>query len=309
MFGRYSGSFRLLCSYVFFLMLIFNSKVRRARPRFALLGFLALASTASAAVPFEFTAALRDSSGRVPPNGTTVHGTVEITDCVSSPITLYSEDFETTCGEDGLIRLHVGNLPEFDSICWDGPRFLRFEAFHPREQQGAGGGQGDGAVPVQEEMFHSGTFELAAAPVAMTSDSADALVSRSPDGSLWELTVSNSGTLSWRLIEGLTPPNHAPEHLYFIGTALNWQVAQALEMARDGKYAWTITRRLSPGEIFKFTPSQSWDNERDWSASTCSTSSPNPLREFGNTPAFEGAEGEYELKVDFATYTLTITRK
>lgn len=264
--------------------------------RFSRLILAALAATGTfglyASPPIEFISAVRNAKGQA-----LIEKSVKVNvDIASDPLAsqiLYSETHDATTGTDGLMRIMVGegvSSQDFDGIDWSGRRYLRVQV----DVEGNG-------------MTSLGVMEFAGAPVAMQAHRTDALECTSPDGKPWRLQVNDKGELSWALLKSSYDPEKIPEVLYFIGTFNNWNVAEAIPMTKESTTRFSITRDLAVDEIFKFVPSQTWENEIDWSAVSCFVGQPNPMREFGNTEAFRSTPGKYKITVDFSTFTMTIT--
>lgn len=249
---------------------------------------------AQASPPIEFISAVRNAQGQAYINkNVTVN--VDITsDPLASDI-LYSESHNATIGDDGLLRLMIGegnSDQDFDGINWSGRRYLRVEV------------DVDGSGPRS-----LGTMEFAAAPIAMQAQRTESIEAKSPSGKIWRLIVNDKGELSCTPTGGQSSYDLAkvPDKLYFIGTYNEWNVSDAAPMTKVSDTCFKITRELSTGEIFKFVPSRSWANPYDWSGQSCKIGEPNAMQEFGNTPAFDGDPGTYTITVDFFNFVMTIT--
>lgn len=257
---------------------------------------------ASAVSPMKYVAAVRDAEGKALADREMTFS-IEILDSPTATEALYAESHRATSQPDGTVTLMIGagdnqSQATYDDIDWRGARYLRVSV--------NADGQGYRTL---------GVSELGASPLALKSDVTNALVCTSPSGTPWQLTVSDSGVLTWECLGEIpdTPPAYPaekiPERLYFIGNFNNWDVTQAVEMDKLSKYCFSITRRLTVGEIFKFVPAQTWANEHDWSGMSSAISTTIPMREQGNTPDFAGPDGDYVITVDFHSFTMTITPK
>lgn len=250
--------------------------------------------------PIEYVTMVRDNDGKVLTD-TEMQFEIDVLDSPTSTSPIYTERHSARSDASGYVTLWIGegeaDPGAFDRLKWTEPRYLRVSV------DAAGYG-----------MRTLGTMQFAAVPRVKEAAKADAMERRSPMGDLWSLRVDDEGNLSWFMIEG----NHSgdpqydqskvPENLYFIGTFNNWKVAEAVPFRKLSDTRFTITRNLEKDEIFKFTPTQSWTNDYDWSAVTVNIGSVNKLKEFGNSPAFEGATGEYTITVDFYNFTMTIKK-
>ena len=67
-----------------------------------------------------------------------------------------------------------------------------------------------------------------------------------------------------------------------------------------------VRSRLKQGDIIKFIKVQSWNGDLDWSGTSGKAGDKAPLKEWGDTPPFEGAEDTYMILVDFKNFTLRI---
>lgn len=255
-----------------------------------------------ASPPIEFYSVVRNSEGKAVPCKE-MRISAEITADPLGNQVLYTESHNTVSDSEGMIRLMVGegiSTDDFDAVEWTAPRFLRISSDFG-----------------ESNLQTLGIMELAGVPTAMQAKRASALEKRSADGTLWQLSVDNSGNLSWKRMsnsgtenpsdEPAYPVEYIPENLYFIGSFNQWTVAEAVPFTKVSDKEFTIDRYIEHGEIFKFVPTQTWQNERDWSATTCNIGSPNPLQELNNTPAFPASTGYYKIVVNFKTYTMTIT--
>lgn len=260
------------------------------------------ALAASGIPPVKYVVAVRDAEGKALADRE-MSFAVDILDSPVAVDPLYTETHRATSTPEGTVLLMIGagnstSGVSFDDIDWSATRYLRISV----NPDGSG--------------FRTmGVSELGAAPVAMQTAACRSLICTSPSGTPWELTVSDNGTLSWNCLGEVPdiPPDYPveriPEHLYFIGTFNNWNVSEAVPMDKLSAYRFSITRALTSGEIFKFVPTQSWENDYDWSGEQMAFDSPVPMREFGNTPEFTGPDGVYTITVDFHSYTMTITSK
>lgn len=259
---------------------------------------MALATSCGLAVqaspPIEFVSVVRNSDGKALSDKEVKVSLDIAADPLASTI-LYSEYHKVHIGSDGILRIMIGEGESdalFDAVDWSGRRYLRVQV----DTDGSG--------------YRSiGTMEFAGAPTAMQAREAEGLERTSPSGETWRLSVSDMGELGWEKVN-LGPAydlSKVPENLYFIGDFNNWTVAEAVPMTKLSPTQFTITRKLSTKEIFKFVPTRSWANDVDWSAKTSNLNTPNPMAEFGNTPAFSASSGTYAITVDFYTFTMTIT--
>lgn len=254
--------------------------------------------------PIEFVTALRNPEGKaLAGKQVAVRLSVLSSASGSQESALYSETHNVKTGSDGLLQLLIGEgsaqKGDYQQIDWSSQRYLLVEA----DVDGCG-------------MRVYGRQSLPGVPLAMEAGEASSLTKKSPDGTLWTLTVSDSGQLSWRKEAGPQPSEPAydlskvPEQLYYIGNKVGdngWDIANAIPLTKTGKYTFSLTRNLVPGEIFKFVSAQDWAQPYDWSAESCLIGQPNPMRELENTPEFPGPEGTYVIDVDFYNFQLTIT--
>lgn len=259
--------------------------------------FLAGISSAWSIPPFEYVVAVRSAEGKVRA-GAKAEFVIDLVDAPSQGDVIYSETHSSVTGNDGVTALMIGegntSVGNFDAIDWNKPMYLSVKV----------------AVDNDNSMRSLGTMELLSVPNALRAKTATTLRTTDSTGKTYELRVADNGELSWTSIGGAAAYDQSkvPEKLYFIGTALNWNVAEAVEFTKVSPTLFTIDRHLTPDEIFKFTQSQYW-GELDWSAQSCKIGIPNKMQETGNTPKFYGDEGDYTLTVDFYNYTLTITPK
>lgn len=255
---------------------------------------------ASAHPPMKYVTAVRNSQGKALAD-TEMSFVVEILDSPTAHDPLYTETHTAKSSSDGTVTLMIGNGHQtsdasFDQVNWSEHRYAKISV--------NADGSGYNTISVAE---------LGAAPIAMQSAVSTSLVVSSPNGTPWQLNVTDSGTLYWTCV-GDTPDTPSaydetriPEKLYFIGNFNGWNVAEALPMEKLSKYTFAITRTFEPKEIFKFVPSQSWANSYDWSGKEMKIGTPVPMRESGNTPEFTGERGTYRVTVDFHSFTMTIT--
>lgn len=266
---------------------------------FAIL-FLFVTMASAGLPPIKYVTAVRNPEGKALANHEMTF-VVEILDSPTTDTPLYSETHVASSNSDGTVTLMIGtgNVStgkSFDQLDWSGRRFVKVSA--------------DTHITGYRAISLS---ELGAAPITMESAESRSLVTTSPNGTPWELKVSNNGSLYWECLGQSpdTPPvydeSRIPDKLYFIGTFNSWKVANAVPMEKISKYKFSITRKLEPDEIFKFVPTQSWDNDFDWSGQQMKIGTPVPLVEFGNTPKFTGTQGTYTITVDFHSFTMTIT--
>ncbi len=259
------------------------------------------ALTASALPPIKYVTVVRNNEGKALASRE-MSFVVEILDSPTAERPLYTELHNTASKPDGTVTLLIGNGrvtsdTAFDQIDWSAQRYVKVSVDSPVS--------GVHCLSVSE---------LGGAPIAMQSEVSHSLVTTSPNGTPWELKITDNGTLYWECMGEIpdTPPayyeDRIPENLYFIGTFNNWTVADALPMEKISKYVFTITRTFEPDEVFKFVPTQTWDNAYDWSGKQMKIGTAVPLVERGNTPKFTGERGTYRLTVDFHSYTMTIDK-
>lgn len=252
------------------------------------------------APPIEFQTVARNSSGDVLADMQAYYR-ISVLESPDAAESLYSETHVATSDSTGRILIHIGEgdnpSSDFDAIDWSDTRYLRLEA----DIDGAG-------------FKDYGISTILGAPVAVSAGHADRIVTHNSRGD-WELTVTDSGQLEWKLQGNSGTPAYdltlVPDQLYLIGNFIGdngWDVSQAELMTKLSDTRFTLTRHLEPGYIFKFVSRREWGG-RDWSAQSCNIGTPNPMRELDNTPEFTGTPGTYQLTVDFYTYTLTIAAK
>lgn len=255
---------------------------------------------ASAIPPMKYVTAVRNSQGKALAEKE-MSFVVELLDNPTADEALYTETHQATSNSDGIVTLMIGEGKcgadaSFDNLDWSGQRYVKVSV--------NADGSGYSTLSIAE---------LGVAPIAMQSSVSRSLVVPSPNGTPWELKVSDSGSLCWNCLGEIpdTPPAYdetrIPEKLYFIGSFHGWNVSEALPMDKISKYVFTITRTIEKDEIFKFVPTQSWDNLYDWSGQLMKIGTPVPLREMGNTPKFSGETGTYSVTVDFHSFTMTIS--
>lgn len=258
---------------------------------------------AKPAPPVEFVTMVRGVHGEPLP-GVAVSFSIEILDSPLSETPVYSETQSVTTDDAGYVRLLAGTGEPagtpYEAVNWSTTRYLRATAL----PEGA-------TLPLV-----IGPMSLPEVPLALHAARCNTLTMPAPGGGTMQLAVDNDGTLRWNLPDGPDEPGDpaydpklVPERLYIVGTFNNWTVTEAPEMTRLSPTRFTHTMTLAPGTVFKFTGERSWNGDRDWSGTSCDVGRPNPMREFGDTPAFQSTEGTYEITVDFHSYTLTLTRK
>lgn len=215
---------------------------------------------------------------------------------INSPTSIYSEDHFTYTDEGGMINIAIGDgIPNSGSwidIDWSKSVFLRV------------------ATIVDGKEHVIGTSSILGAPKAFASGHAYKLISTSANGSKWELKINNVGDLSWSKITIDTPPypqEKWPEQLYLVGNITNdWDPASSKKFTKLTSGRFIIQQSLKHGDIIKFIKVQSWNGGIDWSGTTGIPDIKEPLKEGGDTPAFEGTDGLYKVLVDFSTFTLRI---
>lgn len=253
---------------------------------------------------FTYSATVRNSEGQVLPN-VNVRLFLEIANSPASESNLYEEHHETESDSNGLISILVGegNDPstDFESINWTKDLYLKVNA-------SINGGA----------MQLLGITSILGAPTALQVQTASNLIKTSADGSQWRLHVNNAGNVYWHKI--VSSPNDEqettydvekiPETLYLQGNMVNnWDSASGIPFTKVSFGKFTLTQYLEKGNIFKFTSLQSWEAPVDWSGTSSQVGIASPLKEWGDTPVFEGENGYYTLIVDFNSFTLTINKQ
>lgn len=266
---------------------------------FVFVALIGCAGKGWATPPLEYITALRDASGKVTA-GVKVVLTAEITSDVKGENVLYSETQQLVTSETGLLKAFIGEGQSYgsiDDVDWSEKRYLKTSVII------------DGA-----DSRLLGVAEIAATPKVLMTTLADRLIRRSSSGAQWQLKVTDAGEAYWEIISDDIPDhepaydqNKVPENLYFVGSFNNWNVNNAIQMIKHSKTRFSTVRYLNDGEIFKFVPTQSWQNDVDWSSASLDIGSPNKMKERGNCPEFHAAPGNYEIMVDFYDYTLTLT--
>lgn len=253
---------------------------------------------------FTYSATVRNSDGEALPNAD-VSLFLEILDDASSASSLYEERHSTTSDENGFISIIVGegfdNSASIESLDWSKTMFLRVSA-------AINGGT----------MQLLGTTSILGVPTAFHAEKTSNLVTTASDGTQWSLQVNNAGDVYWHKVvqsqeeeqEPAYDKEKIPNTLYLQGNMVdNWNPAKGIAFTRVASGRFTLNQYLEKGNIFKFTSVASWEASVDWSGTSSEIGTASPLKEWGNTPEFQGEAGYYVLIVDFNTFTLTINKK
>ena len=241
-----------------------------------------------------FSAVVRDSDGSILKN----------TSCaiISSIIeekqnnSIYSEVCNTETDNNGRISIYIGN-DEYQSDIWKNIDWSK-------------------DLSLSTEIDINGIRRVISkssinyVPKSEFANSTNNLISNSPNGDRWQLNVRNNGDLYWKQLlkdgQAEYPKDKWPTELYLIGDFLNWDPAKSVKFMNPKEGLFVLIHHLNKGDIFKFIEVQSWNGRLDWSGTSGKYKDRAPLKEGGDTPAFEGSDGTYTISVNFNNYTLLI---
>lgn len=245
-----------------------------------------------------YRASVRNAEGKAVANAA-VRLTIDIMESpggMTEPV--YSEDHFTSTDSEGMFYIMIGDgIPgkgDFGSIDWSVPLYAKVHSV----------ADGNGHDDI-------GVFSLSGVPKTLSAGTTGKLVRSSPDGSRWELTVNNAGDISWKKT-GDSPDDEYdkakwPEELYLVGNITNdWDPSASVKFTKLSNGRFVVRSRLKQGDIIKFIKVQSWNGDLDWSGTSGKAGDKAPLKEWGDTPPFEGAEDTYMILVDFKNFTLRI---
>lgn len=251
----------------------------------------------SSASGIGYMASVRNADGKAIANAA-VRLTIDIINDAGASAPLYREDHFTTTDGDGMFYIMIGDgIPDngdFKSIDMSQPLYARVHSI------------ADG-----NEHTDLGIFSLSGVPKTLGAGSTGKLVKSSPDGSKWELTVNNIGDLSWKKTEDGSGDEYDktkwPSELYLVGNITNdWDPSASVKFTKLSNGRFVVRHSLKNGDIIKFIKVQSWNGDLDWSGTSGKSGDKAPLKEWGDTPPFEGTEDIYMILVDFKNFTLRI---
>ncbi|MCH4156413.1 MAG: hypothetical protein LKF31_08925 [Muribaculaceae bacterium] len=270
-------------------------------PLFTVMMLLAVFGSVSAKGIF-YSAVARMSDGYVA-SKSAISITAEILDKTNSKSPIYSESHDAVTDSLGRFSVYIGKgnviSGKWDSINWSTQKFLRISSMV----------NGKSHVSL-------GVVSINGAPKSLAASTTDTLYNYSPDGTKWLLTVNDVGDLAWKKTASsdsdttvVYPQSKWPDKLYLVGNINSWDPTTAEAFTRAANGIFVMDRQLTTGNVIKFIKVQSWNGDLDWSGTSGDVNVAAPLKEWGNTPEFQGDTGTYHILVDFTKYTLTITKK